>query len=146
VANYTIPDVGKNYLLKYKLGLAGAADLHLAKLHLCVAGTTFRSPLRGELLTDFVEASFPGYAAQPVGPWSGTLYDSANFLYYSLSQVCVFTSTDAVNSYTILGWYLTDAGAANLIAFIQYSPGDVIPPLGSLAIQLTMEELSLFNN
>jgi hypothetical protein len=151
MANFTIPDVGKKYLLELKLGnpdgiSPAPTNLGAAKFHLADPSSTYTAAPRDQLLGDFVECTFAGYAAQNAFPWSGLVYDSTNHWWYSYSKVAVFTSTDAAASHNTSGWYLTDGGTNYLIAFIQYSPVVTIPILGSIAVQAQMDELSQYNN
>jgi len=145
MANFTIPEVGKVYLLNYKLGFSGAS-LAGAKMHLADPGSTFTFAPRDQLLGDFVECTFPGYAPVVVGPWSPVIDDAVNFWAKSNSQVCIFTNTSATLSFNVAGWYLTDAGGMNLIAFEQFTPVVSLGPGQSLTVQLELRELSLYNN
>jgi len=84
--------------------------LNGAKLHLATAG-----PPGGptEVLGDFTEATFTGYAAATL-TWSGPYY-GADGAPQAVSQLASFIATAAASE-TITDWYITDGAGTALLA------------------------------
>lgn len=117
---------------------AASPPLQSASLHLFDNNFT---PVETMVISDLNEASFPGYSSQGLtwipptyyfGPWS-----EADFV------PLIFTNTDTVNSYTIYGYYVLDAGGALVGAGLFSGSPLTLGPLGTLPVYfiLTIENV-----
>ena len=83
---------------------------------------------------DFTEASWPGYAAQPLSTWSAPSLDGA-FNAFTTSDPVVVPNSDTAN-WSANGYYLTD-GTGNLIGAAYFPTPQVLPAGLGLQDQIT---------
>lgn len=98
------------------------------------------------LIGSMVEATFTGYAAASLS--SSTWASAAVSGHVSSSQYgtpVTFTCSGAGSPQSILGWYITDAGATKLYACAKFAAGAVIiqNPGDSVSIGPTLTDQSL---
>ena len=92
-------------------------------LRLCTAPTTMSQT---NVLSDFSEATFPGYAAVALIGANWTTPTLAAHVASSDYPSITFTRTSGTGSQSITGWFLTDAGKTKLYACSKFSGGPFI--------------------
>jgi hypothetical protein len=108
-----------NYIVWYNAGLKGIINanggitwLNTLRLHLFSNNFT---PAYPNVLGDFSECTFTGYASQLMTNWSVPAVNALPPNEDTSDVVHTFTATDGVTPNTIYGYYVTDAASAVLM-------------------------------
>lgn len=107
------------------------ATVHVG-LYTAIAGPADHN----RVLADLTEATYTGYARQPVTSWTDA-FDSALGLIMMVGDNRHFTPTDAVAPNTILGWFLATAVTGGTLLAIE--PLASPAPLANADNTLTIE-------
>lgn len=100
-------DVGKVRLLTQKLDYLRALICHLY--------VNNYTPVHGSILTDFTEASFPGYSDQTLSDFSAAYLNSFN-QGETDTNAHIFTQTADDTLQEVYGWYATNSGGEVIMA------------------------------
>jgi len=117
--------------MRAALGTLDPATVHIG-LYTAIAGP----PDHNRLMADITEASYTGYARQPVGSWTDA-YDSTTGLILLTADNKHFTPNDAVTPNVIAGWFLATTLAGGLLLGIEPLAAPV--PLSNADNTLTVE-------
>lgn len=72
------------------------------------------TPVIGDTVAAYTEATFSGYSSQTVGAWGGAVFSSSKARSTATTPRTFTNSTGAVGN-TIYGYYVTDAGGSDLV-------------------------------
>lgn len=134
-----IMDTGKLTFLNFLSGFGGTSLIGVT-YHLYVNN---QAPTHQDTLANYVEASFPGYVAQTVGPWFGAVL-SADFHAQAIAALLTFQNTSGTPT-NVFGYFVTNA-ANNQLLFAERFAGAplTIPGNQSLTLGPEVQDTSEF--